>query len=139
MLRRQPRIFSVRAEVLEAQRAPGDDGQTQRAAQDLPAAFAVRTIDDENICHLLNLPAITDQAVNPSMMDIDELFVASGLRNAAKICLTLFPEKCRHITLSLYSHHTKKLFELSTLEERQSTMSAGHAFTTNIECGGGCG
>jgi len=56
MLRRQPRLFPVRAELFDAHRTPGDGGQTQRAAQDLPAAFAMGTVDDELICHLLNPP-----------------------------------------------------------------------------------
>jgi len=56
MLRRQPRLFPVRAELLDAHRTPGDGGQTQRAAQDLPAAFSVGTVDDELIRHILNLP-----------------------------------------------------------------------------------
>jgi hypothetical protein len=37
------------------------------AAQDLPAAFAVGTIDDEKIRHLLHLPALKDDHKKQSL------------------------------------------------------------------------
>jgi len=66
MLRRQPRLFPVRADILDAHRTPGYDGKAQRAAQDLAAAFAVGTVDDEKSRHLLNLSALKVDPKNSS-------------------------------------------------------------------------
>jgi len=59
-----PGFFLFAANVLDAHRASDDDGQTQRAAQDLPAAFAVGTVDDEKVRHLLNLSDLKDDPEN---------------------------------------------------------------------------
>ena len=45
MLAQQPRPLAARANVLNAERLPGGQGKAQRITQDLPAAFAERSID----------------------------------------------------------------------------------------------
>ncbi len=62
--------------------APGDGGQTQRAAQDLPAAFAVGTVDDQLSRHILNLPALNNDLENQR-----QCLVGSQLITYSFVCL----------------------------------------------------
>ena len=52
VLRPEPRLGAVRADVDEPERPPGQDRQRQRRAEDLPAALALRAVDlDHGVAH----------------------------------------------------------------------------------------
>jgi hypothetical protein len=51
MLRSQAGLWAAGAEALDRQQSPGDCRQRQGRTQDLAAAYAMRSVDDDAVAH----------------------------------------------------------------------------------------